>query len=49
MKFSCPECRNPIKLTMEEIQKPRCSVVCPSCQKKIELKNNMPQTQDQNR
>lgn len=43
MKLSCPSCKNPIKLTVEEIQKPKLSTTCKSCQKTIELKNNLPQ------
>lgn len=49
MKFNCPECRNPIKLTVEEIQKRHNSITCPSCQKTIELKNNLPQSKEQKR
>lgn len=47
MKFSCPECQNPIKLTVEEMQKRQCSVTCPSCHKTIELKNNLPKAKEQ--
>ena len=47
MKFNCPECQNPIKLSVEEIQKRHCSITCPSCQKTIELKNNLPKAKDQ--
>lgn len=49
MKFTCPECRNPIKLTVEEIQKRHCTITCPSCQKTIELKNNLPLPKEQKR
>lgn len=46
MKFSCPDCRSQIKLSVEEIQKPQCNVTCPCCQKTIALKNNLPAKQD---
>ncbi len=42
MKFSCPDCRGQIKLSVEEIQKPQCKVTCPVCHKTISLKNNLP-------
>lgn len=46
MKLSCPDCRGQIKLSVEEIQKPQCSVTCPVCNKTITLKNNLPTKQD---
>jgi len=45
MKFTCPECRGLIKLSLTEIQKPKCSITCPSCQKTINMKNNVPLAQ----
>jgi len=43
MKFNCPECQKPVKLSVEEMQKRQHSVTCPSWQTTIELKNNLPQ------
>jgi transcription elongation factor Elf1 len=49
MKFNCPECKKPIKLSVEEIQKRHCEITCPSCQQSIELKNNLPQPKDRSK
>jgi hypothetical protein len=42
MKLSCPNCETRVKLTLDEIQKPKWATVCPACKKSITLKNNLP-------
>jgi len=44
MTLSCPNCDTRVKLTVDEIQKPQCSTICPTCKKSISLKNNLPIT-----
>ncbi|MDR3591417.1 MAG: hypothetical protein P4N41_17315 [Negativicutes bacterium] len=44
MKINCPNCDTRLKLTVDEIQKPKWSTVCPTCKKSISLKNNLPTT-----
>lgn len=42
MKLNCPNCDARVKLTVDEIQKPKWSMVCPVCKKTVSLKNNLP-------
>lgn len=42
MKLNCPNCNNLVKLSVDEIQKPKWSTTCPACKQSITLKNNLP-------